>query len=159
KVALTRQANLLLGADVLISGDHPLPESFAQEAQKRGLADTPVVKVNSMVQRAATTANEGAAVLADVKAVAQGYPLRSAITLVDPAHVEGIAITGIPARGEAWPDSRLAQRLNLKVGDSVVVGDATLNVTAIVQHEPEIASGLLAIGTRLLINAGDIPAT
>ena len=37
KGALTRQANLLLGADVLISGDRPLPETFAAEAGRRGL--------------------------------------------------------------------------------------------------------------------------
>ena len=38
KGALTRQANLLLGADVLISGDRPLPDTFADEALRRGLA-------------------------------------------------------------------------------------------------------------------------
>src|SRR5438874_13582911 len=81
KTALTRQANLLLGADVMISGDRPLPASFAEEARKRGLASTPVLKFNSMVQRAGAASGESAAALADVKAVAPGYPLRSAIVL------------------------------------------------------------------------------
>ena len=44
-------------------------------------------------------------------------------------------------------------------GDSIAVGEATLRVTAIVQQEPEVASGLLAIGPRLLIRLDDVPAT
>ena len=158
KTALTRQANLLLGADLMISGDRPLPAAFADEAARRGLKATPGIKFNSMVQRAAA-ADGGAAVLADVKAVAPGYPLRSAIVLVAAGEPDGVAATGIPARGEAWPDSRLAQRLGLKIGDRLSVGEATLTVGAIVQREPEVASGLLALGPRLLVNIDDVPAT
>ncbi len=158
KSGLAQQANLLLGADVMISGDRPLPPSFAEEAAKRGLAATPGIKFNSMVQRGAAGA-DGPAVLTDVKAVAPLYPLRNTIALVAPGKPEGVDATGIPARGEAWPDTRLAARLALKIGDSVVVGDATLNVTAIVQREPEVTNGLFAMGPRLLVNIDDVPAT
>jgi len=63
KGALTRQANLLLGADLLLSGDRPLPDSFMREARSRGLAAVPAIKFNSMVQ---ASGGAGAAVLADV---------------------------------------------------------------------------------------------
>jgi putative ABC transport system permease protein len=159
KGALTRQANLLLGADVLISGDRPLPDAFAAEAQRRGLASTSALKFNSMVHRAGADAAAGGAVLADVKAVAGGYPLRGAIVLADPAGADGARAQGIPQRGEAWPDARLAARLGVAPGDAIAVGDSTLKVGAIVQQEPEVASGLLAIGPRLLINLDDVPAT
>jgi putative ABC transport system permease protein len=158
KTALTRQANLLLGADVLVTGDRPLPPAFTAEAQRRGLATTPVVKFNSMVQRAGGRTAEGA-VLADVKAVAPGYPLRGAITLAADNAPDGVRASGIPPRGEAWPDARLAARLGAGIGDRIGVGEATLTVGAIVQQEPEVASGLLAIGPGLLINLGDVPAT
>ena len=39
------------------------------------------------------------------------------------------------------------------------MGEATLTVGAIIQREPEVASGLLALGPRLLINIDDVPAT
>jgi putative ABC transport system permease protein len=159
KTALSRQANLLLGADLLISGDRPLAPSFAAEAAARGLAATAGIKFNSMVQRAAGADEAGGAVLSDVKAIAPGYPLRSAIVLADPARPAGVVASGIPARGEAWPDVRLARRLGVKVGDRLAVGEATLAVGAIVQEEPELASGLLAIGPRLLVNLDDVPAT
>ncbi|MBP1619504.1 MAG: transporter permease [Acidobacteria bacterium] len=158
KGALTRQANLLLGADVLVTGDRPLPPAFADEALRRGLATTPAIKFNSMVQPGGAGTSP-APVLADVKAVAAGYPLRGAIVLADPGNADGVRATGIPARGEAWPDTRLAARLGVQRGDTIAVGDAMLKVTAIVQQEPEVASGLLAIGPRLLVNLDDVPAT
>jgi len=158
KGALGRQANLLLGADVVVSGDRPLPETYAQEAKRRGLASTPVLKFNSMVQRA-NAEPDAPAVLADVKAVAAGYPLRGAIVVVDPLRSEGRRTDAVPGRGEAWPDARLAARLGVAVGDSIAVGDTTLAVTAIVQNEPEVASGLFSLAPRLLIDRDDVPAT
>src|SRR5262249_53098208 len=101
KVALADQANLLLGADLMISGDRPLPATFTTEAQRAGLATTPVIRFNSMVQSADASSITGA-VLTDVKAVTAGYPLRGAVMLPDPSNPEGRAASGIPARGEVW---------------------------------------------------------
>jgi putative ABC transport system permease protein len=158
KTALTRQANLLLGADLMISGDRPLAETFAQEARRRRLDATPVIKFNSMVQRATGDAGSGA-VLADVKAVAAGYPLRSAVRLVSPGRTEGVVATGIPPSGVVWPDLRLAQRLGVNIGDRLAVGESALTIGAIIQQEPEVAGGLIAFAPRLLINLDDVPAT
>src|SRR5438309_8334014 len=82
KLGLAQQANLLRGADLMISCDRALPDGYATEAERRGLVTSPVIRFNSMVQM--TGAKSGAPVLADVKAVAPGYPLRGAITLPDP---------------------------------------------------------------------------
>ena len=108
KGALTRQANLLLGADVLVSGDRPLPPAFAAEAARRGLASTPALSSTAWSTRAA--AGAGAPVLADVKAVAPGLSAARR----HPARRSGQPrrnrrADGIPAPGEAWPDTRLAR--------------------------------------------------
>ena len=159
KGALSDQANLLLGADLMISGDRPLPDAFAQEAERAGLATTPVVRFNSMVQPAAQNASTAGAVLADVKAVGAGYPLRGAIMLSDAAVPEGRAATGIPARGEVWVDTRLAQRLGATLGSQLAVGEATLTVTKVFTQDPEIAGIAFALGPKLLLNLDDVPAT
>ncbi len=159
KGALTRQANFLLGADVMISGDRPLPPAFADDARAMGLATSPVIRFNSMVQPNATAEADAVAVLTDVKAVGAGYPLRGVITLADPVTPEGVRTERIPGRGEAWPDVRLAQRLGLKVGDPLGVGEATLKVGAILQDEPEVAGVMFALGPKLLLNIDDVPAT
>ena len=159
KNALTSQANLLLGADLMISGDRALPEEFAATARARGLATTPVIRFNSMVPPPASAPADAPAVLTDVKAVGAGYPLRGTVVLADPARPDGVVATGIPARGEAWPDQRLADRLGVKVGDRISVGESTLTVGAIVQQEPEVAGIVFALGPKLLLNVDDVPAT
>ena len=84
KGALTSQANLLLGADLMISGDRPLPAAYADaRARATGSRRTPVIRFNSMVQPPPGAPARRPAVLTDVKAVGEGYPLRGAIVLVD----------------------------------------------------------------------------
>ena len=157
KQGLSQQANRLLGADLMVSGDRPLPDSFAREAHAMGLATAPEIRFNSMVSRAdAPNAN---AVLTDVKAVGDGYPLRGAITLADAQSGAERAARGIPASGEAWIDARLAERTGAQVGSRLAVGDATLTVTALIAQEPEVAGLTFAPGPKLLINLGDVPAT
>jgi putative ABC transport system permease protein len=157
KRALTVQANLLLGADLLISGDRPLPERLAQEATRRGLASAPAIRFNSMVQPAMGDAS--VAVLTDVKAVTRAYPLRGSITIPDPELPDGRPITGTPDRGEVWIDTRLAQRLGVGVGAKLAVGVATLSVAKIFQQEPEVAGIAFALGPKLLLNLDDLPET
>ncbi|HQR11144.1 MAG TPA: ABC transporter permease [Casimicrobiaceae bacterium] len=159
KGSLTRQANLLLGADVMISGDRPLPPAYADDARALGLVTTPVIRFNSMVQPNVQAGVEATPVLTDVKAVGAGYPLRGTMKLADPAVPDGVPTPRIPGPGEVWPDIRLAQRLNLSVGDPLVVGEATLKVGAILHDEPEIARSMLALGPKLLLNIDDVPAT
>ncbi len=156
KNALTRQANLLLGADVVISSDRPLPDTLAADAARRGLVTVPVLRFNSMVQR---EGGAGGLVLATVKAVGPGYPLRGAVTLVDPERPEGRRAEGIPERGQVWPDTRFAQRLGLKSGDRLSIGEAVLTVGPVMLQEPEVATGLLSSGPRLLMHQDDVAAT
>src|SRR5260370_41820209 len=52
KGALTRQANLLLGADLMVSADRPLPPDYAREAVARRPATAPAIPFNNMGQPA-----------------------------------------------------------------------------------------------------------
>jgi len=157
KGGLAQQANTLLGADLLVSGDRPLPDAYAAQARALGLATSPAIRFNSMVQQA--DAGGGNAVLTDVKAVSDGYPLRGSLALAVPGSTERRAAQGIPAPGEAWIDTRLADRLGAHVGSKLAVGEATLAVTAIVAQDPEIAGLTFAPGPKLLLNLRDVPAT
>jgi putative ABC transport system permease protein len=156
RAALTREANLLIGADVMVSGDRPLPAAFAGEAARRGLTTSSLVRFNSMVTRAG---DDAPPVLTTVKAVAKGYPLRGAIVVADPASAAGVPAKGIPPPGVAWPDVRLAERMKLARGARITLGDATFEVGDVVVQEPELTTGLLSGGSRVLINAADLAAT
>ena len=157
KLGLAQQANRLLGADLMVSGDRPLPDAYAQQAKALGLATSPEIRFNSMV----TVANQAnaSAVLTDVKAVSDGYPLRGEITLIDPRSGARHPAHGIPAPGEAWIDTRLAERSGATIGSKVAVGDATLAVAALIAQEPEVAGLTFAPGPKLLLDLRDVPAT
>src|SRR5262249_11251476 len=70
KAGLNAQADKLLGADLMLSGDRPLPISFADEAQRLGLAMVRSVRFNSMVLPAG--GDTASPVLAEVRAVTEG---------------------------------------------------------------------------------------
>ena len=153
KLALSSQANVLLGADLLLTADRPLPAEYADEARRRGLTVISSIRFNSMVQSGANP------LLAEVKAVDPGYPLRGEILLEDADQPTGRATRELPKPGTVWVDQRLRSRLGVKVGDRVQVGDAELAIAAIVQQEPEISGGFLALSPKLLMPMADLPAT
>jgi putative ABC transport system permease protein len=63
KGAFVNQANVLLGADAMISGDRPLPENFAEQARGMGLTVTQSTRFGSMVS---TPSKDGSAGKDDV---------------------------------------------------------------------------------------------
>ena len=150
---------MLLGADLLLSGDRPLPDRLRREARARGLAVVPVIRFNSMVQPRSARATRRP-VLADVKAVGSRLSAarRDHARSIRPIR-QDVSRSGIPAPGEAWIDTRLAARLDVQVGAQLAVGETTLNVTAIVQQDPEVTGGLFTLGPKLLMNIDDVAAT
>lgn len=152
KVALDREANRLLAADLVVVADHPLPQSYLEEAKRRGLAVSRTLTFPSMVLKGESGQ------LADIKAVEPGYPLRGELRLEDAGN--GIRqATGIPAPGTAWAERQLLQRLGARVGESLEVGSTRLKVAAIVAQEPDRAGNLFSIAPRLMLNAADLPKT
>ncbi len=151
--ALSRQANQLLGADLVISGDRQLDSSFAAEAERRGLQVARMLRFPSM-----TTGN-GQSVLAEVKVVTAGYPLRGELRIADAQHGVDRRATEIPKPGTVWVDERLITRLQLQVGDAIEIGQSRLPITQIITQEPDSAIGFINAGPRIMINDADIAAT
>src|SRR5512140_2165673 len=77
QAALDRQANELLGGDLVLIADHPVPPKFAELAAADGLVSARTRTFPSMVS------GGGAVNLAEVKAVSAAFPLRGRIRLVD----------------------------------------------------------------------------
>ena len=68
--ALTREANQLLGGDLVLVADHALDPAYRTEADRRGLRSVVSATFTSMA-----SLGEGAQ-LAGVKVVEDGHPLR-----------------------------------------------------------------------------------
>ncbi|MGA0114819.1 MAG: ABC transporter permease [Burkholderiales bacterium] len=151
--ALNRQANQLLGADLVVSASRPLAPEFTREAQRYGLQVTEMLRFPSMA------AAGGQNVLAEIKAVNAGYPQRGELRITDELYTPDRRATAIPAPGTVWVDEKLLTRLQLKPGDSVEVGNSRLPVAAIITQEPDSAVGFINAGPRVMLNAADLPAT
>ena len=155
--ALEREANQLLGADLLLSADHQWPPTIAQQALERGLAIAQTQTFPSMV-----TLGQGdrlRAQLAEIKAVSDGYPLRGKLRVADRQGAGDSPATGIPPPGTIWIDERLASALSAKVGDTLSVGQQSLRIAAVLTLEPDRGVNFFSVAPRLLMNIADLPAT
>ena len=85
--------------------------------------------------------------------------MRGSISVPDPSLPDGRAVGGVPRRGEAWIDTRLAQRLGATEGAELAIGESKLKVAKVFQQEPEVAGIAFALGPKLLLNLDDVPAT
>jgi putative ABC transport system permease protein len=160
QLALSRQGNQLLGADLIIFSDHPLASHYTEEAKRRGLNISTALKFPSM------TAKGDESLLTEIKAVTEGYPLRGELRISEDfgnskSGVERVAriANRIPASGTAWVDEKLVLGFSLKRGDKIEVGLSRLTVDALITQEPDYSIGFLNLRPRVLINEVDLPAT
>jgi putative ABC transport system permease protein len=151
--SVVSEANQLLGGDLRVAGDQPLPEVFLTEAATRDLRAIRTWSFTSMASSA-----DGAQ-LVGVKAVSDGYPLRGSLRTAPALNAPDALAHGIPAPGEAWLDERATSALGVGVGDSVSVGALTLRVAAVLTFESDRGANFFAIVPRLMLNAADLPAS
>ena len=150
---LDREANQLLGGDLLLRADHPWSENFVDAARERGLATAGTVLFTSM----ASTAER--AVLTGVKAVDEGYPLRGAVRIAPGPNQADAEAGRVPAPGELWLDERLFAELGVKLGDTVGLGLVEFLVGGMVTFESDRGANFFSLLPRAIFNTADLPAT
>ena len=158
EMALSLESNQLLGADLLVISDHPLPPHYAEQATRSELKISTVTKFPSM------TSNGDDNLLVEIKAVTKGYPLRGNLHLADDMNQAVSSeqthdANSIPESGTVWIDEKLMVRLALKQGDNLDVGAIQLSVAALIMREPDYSVGFINLGPRLLFNETDLEAT
>ncbi len=154
---LQRDARQLLGGDAVVSSDNPLPPVFLEKAGALGLQTVATLGFPTMGR--AADAQGGASKLVALKAVVPGYPLRGQLTVATQPGGAGQTTRDIPARGEAWVDASLLEALNLQVGNTLLLGDATLRIARVIVNEPDRGAGFMNFAPRVMLHQGDIAAT
>ncbi|WP_100641872.1 ABC transporter permease [Alteromonas facilis] len=153
QAALTDRSAEFIAADRRLNSRHPVDENWLVEAQTYGLKTAQQVSTRSMVF------GEQEMALADVRAVDEHYPLKGAISIAPKPFELASDVEGRPAPGEVWMDSRLFQLLEVNLGDTVYVGDATLRVTQVLGEIPDAGFSVFNTDPILLMAIEDIPAT
>ncbi len=154
---LQRDARQLLGGDVVVVSDNAPPAVFAEQARQRGMRTVQTLSFPTMGR--APDANGGVAKLVALKVVDAGYPLRGQLQTAQGPEQPGSVTRDIPAPGTTWVEAPLLAALNLNVGDSLLLGDASLRIARILTVEPDRGAGFMAFAPRVMIHAADVPAT
>ncbi|WP_353218405.1 FtsX-like permease family protein, partial [Sandarakinorhabdus sp.] len=140
---LAERGQLLLGGDVALR----LSGATANDAQRAVAAELgrvgEVVKLRGMVSRQ----NGGDAVLAEIKAVDASWPLYGRTVLAGGGRVR-------PGYAAAQP--ALADKLGLKPGDVLALGQARLVFAGTLIEEPDRAGDGFGFGPGLVIHRADL---
>ncbi|MFA6903515.1 MAG: FtsX-like permease family protein [Gallionellaceae bacterium] len=161
--ALQQEAHSLLGADLRINSIRPVPPAYRSEAKNRGLRVVSTATFPSMVT------HESDSLLGEIQALEDGYPLRGKIEITaadDSATlsnfdipVQGHIAQAVPARGTVWADERLMRRMDVQLGDELILGSLRLRLAARVIKDVDQSVSFASVAPRVHLNMADLAAT
>ncbi|MCM2328230.1 MAG: permease, partial [Lysobacter sp.] len=153
KAALDRQANELLGGDLVVIADQPVPAPFVERARAEGLSIASTTTFPSMVSGSAGVS------LSEIKSVSSSFPLRGRLRVAEAPTGADREAEGSPAPGTVWVGGPLVSRIGATVGQTIRVGNAPLRVDAVITREPDNVLDFFGIAPRVLMNEADLAAT
>ncbi|OGA99951.1 MAG: ABC transporter permease [Burkholderiales bacterium RIFCSPHIGHO2_12_FULL_61_11] len=154
---LKRDARQLLGGDAVVRSDGETPPAFIAKAQALGLKTISTVTFPTMAR--ARDEDGGASKLVAFKGVPDGYPLRGSMKVADTLEGPGQASREIPAPGTAWADASLLDALGLRLGQTLLLGNARFTLARIIVQEPDRGAGFISFSPRVMVNQADVAAT
>ncbi len=145
---LNSRGQEILGGDIEIQ----LPLRVATAPERAAFAR--VGTVSEVVRARAMVGRGDVRVLGEMKAVDARWPLYGTATIAG-----GGVVQRALARGGAAIAPALADRLGVRVGDSIEVGATRLRVGGLLVDEPDRAGSGLAFGPTIVIGLDALPAT
>ncbi|SPZ26696.1 FtsX-like permease family [Raoultella planticola] len=142
---LSQQSREFMAGDRTLRSSREVPAEWIDEARRLGLT------VGEQLSFATMTFAGDTPQLADVKAVDDTYPLYGKLETQPP----GLK----PQAGSVLLAPRLMALLNLKIGDTLDVGDATLRIAGEVLQEPDAGFNPFQMAPRLMMNTADVAKT
>jgi putative ABC transport system permease protein len=146
---LADRGQLLLGGDVQFES----AQRSATPNERVAFAKLGTVSEVIRMRAMASEPDSGRAVLAELKGMDAAYPLYGQLRL------RAGALAARPSGMEAAIAPGLAEKLNLKVGSRVAVGEATLRVIGILDEEPDRAGAGFTFGPAIMVDQKGLAAT
>jgi putative ABC transport system permease protein len=150
---LAREGRTILGGDLSFLLSHrevsPPEHAFLEQQGRVSVAAT---------MRAMARTDDGRTALVELKGVDAAYPLFGAVALT-PALDLPAALARTSTVFGAAADPALLARLDLAPGARVTIGEATFELRATLQSEPDKLAGGLGFGPRLLVSEEALRAT
>lgn len=148
---IAKNGRSILGGDMVIRSIYdPAPPALTKWFAERNAQTIETIEARVMLANAATDDNT----LVELKAVPAQYPLYGALESDSGTNAAALQGQGILL------DRALRDRLNLKTGDAVRLGDAAFTVRGFITNEPDRAGGSrFGLAPRAMIAATDMEAT
>ena len=144
---------IILGGDLAFS----LIQRQASDAERAFLDAHGTVSEAATMRTMARTGG-GQMTLVEVKAVDAAYPLFGKVASDPDVPLPTLLAEKDSAFGAAV-DTALLARLNLKIGDHITIGAATIDLRAALTKEPDRLSAGISLGPRVLISEAALRAT
>ncbi|HML08163.1 MAG TPA: FtsX-like permease family protein [Xanthobacteraceae bacterium] len=150
---LARAGRVILGGDLAFA----LVQREANDSERAFLDARGTLSVAATLPTMART-SDGRTTLVEVKAADGAYPLYGAV-----ATNPEMALPALFARRDgafgAAADPGLLARLDLKPGDRITIGNAAIELRAVLTSEPDKLAGGIGFGPRLLIGEAALRAS
>src|SRR6202050_5408942 len=144
---------VILGGDLAFS----LIQREANTAERAFLDAHGTVSVAASLRAMARTA-DGRSTLVEIKAVDDNCPLFGTVT-TDPARPLPALFAQDDGAFGAAVDPALLTRLDLKTGDRITLGNATVELRAVLTGEPDKLAGGIGLGPRVLMSEAALRAS
>ncbi len=152
RAGLAAQGRELLGGDLRISiEDRRFSPAERAAFQKIGTT------VFSAGSRAMAQAGNGERRLVELRGVSPGYPLAGKVELIGAKTLDQAFTPDGDAAGAAV-EQTLVDRLGLKIGDHIIIGNSPFVVRAVLVSEPDRLSRGFALGARVLTRLSTLEA-
>ncbi len=158
-VAASLNDGIASAGRVILGGD--LAFSLIQReasASERAFLDTHGTVSAAASLRAMARTADGRSTLVEIKAVDDNYPLFGTLTS-DPAMPLPVLFANRNGAFGAAVDPALLARLDLKTGDRITLGNATVELRAALIGEPDKLAGGIGLGPRVLMSEAALRAT
>ena len=155
--ALASDARAILTGDVQVDSERPWTEETLAIVNRvadpaRVTARTETIESATMV-RPADEENENAMMI-ELKGVEPPYPLAGEFTLLDNQPFDHAVLQNF---GAVVAPS-LLDRLSVRVGDSIIIGEATFEIRGVIGKEPGVSGGF-RLGPRVFIERAAVETT
>ena len=149
--ALARQGRLLVGGDLSFERVH----RRASAEERAALDGEGQVTEFGELARHGARSRGGKSALIEVKAVDDAYPLYGEVVVTEPEDAGPIW----RKPGVIVAERSLLERLNVGVGSTVSIGDATVTIGGILGTQPDRLADRLAYGPRVLMSLDTLDRT
>ena len=155
RAALVREARTLTASDVLVSTNRPWDEETRGVLERRlgaarVLARTESIETASMARP--TDPAKSRVRMVELQGVQAGYPLYGEVRLHDGRTYSYDLLAG----GGALVRPELLTQLDVRVGDTLRIGDVDFTIRGVVLTEPGRRLGAFSLGPRVLVAHEDL---